>query len=214
MKKSLFSTLVLALLVITGCSYNANVGTVKNVNVYSAYEQKIPGTFALIINADRSMLNPTIKASSYACSFHKYPMTFDDGFIASMKSANESIFGAIISRTNIPTVAEMQKDALAGYIVIQSKMFEPRIRFIEGFFSMSSTATVTIGIDYSVRDRQNNLILTGSLSAERSADGDAGAFCDKGIGTLTEATQKAMRELLERYNERLSNSEKLRQAFK
>ena len=215
MKK--FLALVCLAMVMTlgsGCTYKAPVDSIKNVNVYSAYEEKIHGNFAIIVNNDEGLFNKTVSPSSYQCGAHDFSITFADSFVSSIKDANSSIFESIVSRTTIPTVDEMEKDNLAGYILIQGKLFEPRITFIPGFWSARASSTVNIGFDYSIRDKNNDLVITGSVSGERTHEGDAGAFCSGGTEILMEATQKAMRDVLERYGERVSNSQKLRDAMK
>lgn len=215
MKKLVLTfVLVLVLGCASGCTYKAPVDSIKGVNVYSAYEEKIPGNFAVIVNTDESLFNKTVSPSSYQCGAHDFDLEFANSFTASVKEANEGIFESTASRATIPTVAEMEKDNLSGYVLIQGKFFEPRISFIPGFWSSRANATVNIGFDYSIRDKHNKLIVTGTVSGERSHEGEAGAFCSSGTETLMEATQKAMRDVLERYGERVSNSEKLRKACK
>lgn len=212
--KKLIIALTLVCATATGCTYKAPVDSIKSVNVYSAYEEKVPGNFAIIVETDESLFNKTVSPSSYQCGAHDFDLEFASSFVASVKEANAGIFESVASRTTIPTVAEMEKDSLSGYVLIQGKFFEPRITFIPGFFSARSNATVNIGFDYSVRDKHNKLIVTGTVSGERSYEGEAGAFCSSGTDTLMQATQKAMRDVLERYGERISNSEKLRKACK
>lgn len=212
--KKLVIALALVLGCASGCTYKAPVDSIKGVNVYSAYEEKIPGNFAVIVNTDESLFNKTVSPSSYQCGAHDFDLEFASSFAASVKEANTNIFESIVSRSTVPTVAEMAKDNLSGYVLIQGKFFEPRISFIPGFWSSRANATVNIGFDYSVRNAKNDLIVTGSVSGERSFEGQAGAFCGGGTEILMEATQKAMRDVLERYGERVSNSEKLRKACK
>ena len=198
----------------SGCTYKAPVDSIKNVNVYSAYEEKIPGNFAIIVNNDEGLFNKTVSPSSYQCGAHDFSMTFADSFVSSIKDANSAIFESIVSRSTIPTVDEMKKDNLSGYILVQGKLFEPRISFIPGFWSARASSTVNIGFDYSIRDSDNNLVVTGTVSGERTHEGEAGMFCSSGTEVLMSATQKAMRDVLERYGERVSNSQKLREAVK
>lgn len=206
--------LVLVMALGAGCSYKTPVNTVHGVNVYSSYEDKIPGRFALIINADRSLFDKTISSTSFTCSAHKFPISLTDSFISSIKQANEAIFESTFERSTMPTVEEMQKDNLSGYIFITSKLFEPRLQFIPGFWSTTATATTDIGFDYNIRDRNNNLLLNGSISGNRTSDGDAGNACGGGSNVLAESISKSLRDALERYGERVSNSPKLREAFR
>ena len=107
----------------------------------------------------------------------------------------------------------MSKDELSGYILVKATHFEPKVTFIPGFFSGNVSTSADIGFEFSVRDRENKLILSSAVSASRSSDGEAGGACEGGATSLSEAISKAFREALERYAERVSNSTKLREAF-
>lgn len=215
MRKSLLlATVALVMALGAGCSYKTPVNTVQSVNVYSSYDEKIPGKFAVIINADTNLLDKTVSPSSFTCAAHKFPISLTDSFTSSIIATNESIFESIFQRENIPSVEEMKKDNLSGYIFITSKLFEPRLQFIPGFWSATASASTDIGFDYNIRDSQNNLVLNGSISGNRTADGGAGGACEGGSSVLAESISKSLRDALERYGERVSNSPKLREVFK
>ena len=214
MKKLGLLVLILVMALGVGCSYKTPVNTVQGVNVYSSNEDKIPGRFALIINADKSLFDKTISSTSFICSAHKFPISLTDAFISSIKQVNESIFEYVSERVTIPTLEEMEKDNFSGYIFINSKIFEPRLQFIPGFWSTTASASTDIGFDYSIRDNNNILLLNGTISGNRTSDGDAGNMCAGGGNVLAESISKSLRDALERYGERVSNSPKLREAFK
>lgn len=213
--KNFFALACLAMAVSlgTGCTYNASVDTVKNVNVYSAYEEKIPGNFAIIIDSDSSVMNVNISSSTRVCWTDTYEISFSNTFISSIKKANEHIFQSITPKNTIPTVSEMKKDNLAGYIFIQCKFFEPRISVNSGAWTSKANVTVGIGFDYIIRDNKNNVIITGTISSERTHE-DSIYLCSQATEVINIASQKAMRDALERYGERISNSQKLRDAIK
>ena len=101
-------------------------------------------------------------------------------FTSSIIAANESIFESVFQRKTIPSAEEITKDNLSGYIFITSKLFEPRLQFIPGFWSETASASTDIGFDYNIRDSKNNLVPNGSISGNRTADGDAGGACGGG----------------------------------
>ena len=197
----------------TGCGYKTTVNTVSGINVYSSYEEKIPGRFALVVDSQPELLTKKVKASSFTCSAHNFPVALSNTFESSIYEATKSIFEEVATRVTIPSKEEMSKDELSGYILVKATHFEPKVTFIPGFFSGNVSTSADIGFEFSVRDRENKLILSSAVSASRSSDGEAGGACEGGATSLSEAISKAFREALERYAERVSNSTKLREAF-
>lgn len=197
----------------TGCGYKTTVNTISGINVYSSYEEKIPGRFALVVDSQPDLLTKKVKASSFTCSAHNFPVELSNTFEASIYESTKSIFEEVITRVTIPSKEEMFKDDLSGYILVKATHFEPKITFIPGFFSGNVSTSADIGFEFSIRNKDNKLILNSAVSASRSSDGEAGGACEGGASSLSEAISKAFREALERYAERVSNSTKLREAF-
>ena len=197
----------------TGCGYKTTVNTVSGINVYSSYEEKIPGRFALVVDSQPELLTKKVKASSFTCSAHNFPVALSNTFESSIYESTKYFFEEVASRVTIPSKEEMSKDELSGYILVKATHFEPKVTFIPGFFSGNVSTSADIGFEFSVIDRENKLILSSAVSASRSSDGEAGGACEGGATSLSEAISKAFREALERYAERVSNSTKLREAF-
>ena len=103
----------------------------------------------------------------------------------------------------------MNKEKIKGYVLITGKMYEPRLIVNPGFWEGTAVATVGIAFEYAVKDALNKTLVTGAVSSERTAEGGSGANCDKSVIPITNATQKATREILERYIERIANDPKL-----
>ena len=119
----------------TGCGYKTTVNTVSGINVYSSYEEKIPGRFALVVDSQPELLTKKVKASSFTCSAHNFPVALSNTFESSIYEATKSIFEEVATRVTIPSKEEMSKDELSGYILVKATHFEPKVTFIPGFFS-------------------------------------------------------------------------------
>lgn len=213
--RKLICLLGLAVVVVVGagCSYKASVPAVDIANIYTSYEEKIPGTVALIVDAQEDVFDRTIKPNTYTLGAHKYPIAAATAFKTSVLNTTKSVFENVVDRNEIPNIQQMYADNLNGYLVVHVKHFEPRISFIQGFWSATASSTVEIAFDFTVRDKNNGLILSSAVSASRTAEGDAGGAGAGGAPVIADATKKAVTEALERYAERLSNSSKLREAF-
>ena len=213
--RKLICLLALAVVVAVGagCSYKASVPSVDVANIYTSYEEKIPGTVALIVDAQEDVFDRTIKPNTYTLGAHKYPIAAATAFKTSVLNTTKSVFENVVDRNEIPNTQQMYADNLNGYLIVHVKHFEPRISFIQGFWSATASSTVEIAFDFTVRDKNNGLIFSSAVSASRTAEGDAGGAGAGGAPVIADATKKAVTEALERYAERLSNSSKLREAF-
>ena len=167
---------------ITGCGYITTVNTVSGINVYSSYEEKIPGRFALVVDSQPELLTKKVKASSFTCSAHNFPIALSNTFESSIYEATKSIYEEVSTRVTIPS-----KEELSVYLLVKATHFEPKVTFIPGFFSGNVSTSADIGFEFSVRDRENKLILSSAVSASRSSDGEAGGACEGGATSLSEA---------------------------
>ena len=213
MKKYALPLLGLSFLLATGCSYKAPVESVQNFNIYSSYDGKIPGSFDIIINVDPSLAQKEIKASSYICGAHSYPVDVTAPVKSSVYSATEKIFELISQRTDIPSAETMQKENKRGYVIVRLKELEPRISFVPGFFVGTATASCDSGLEVEVRDNNNKKVYETAVTGSRSATGSAGMQCGGSAKVLADAVMSSLRETLERYVERVSNAVRLREHF-
>ena len=213
MKKYALPAVALTALLASGCSYKAPVESVQNINVYSSYEGKIKGTFDLIINVDPGLAKKDIKPTSYICGLHHYPVDVQAPVRSSVYSATEKIFEQVNERTDIPSKESMAAEKKASYIIVRLKEFEPTISFTPGFFTDTAHASCESGLEVEVRDKNNVKVFETAVNGNRSATGDAGLQCGGGADIMAEAVKKSLRESLERYAERLSNTARLREHF-
>lgn len=208
--KNLRLLLLLALcLCAFGCTYQTPVNTISGINTYSAYDAKIPGRYALVVDANPAILDITVSPLSFTGSALDFPISLSQSFKTSIQSANQQLFEEIADLTTVPTIDQMKQDKLKGYVMITAKMFDARLQYIDKFFSSSVTATAGIGFDYIIRNSDNTILLTGNVSGERTDTIDSGMGGKNGSIVLQNAIQRALREALERYAERVSNSPKL-----
>ena len=215
MKKYFLLALCLLTLFASGCArtYKAPVESVQNINVYSSYEGKIRGSFDIIINLDPGLAIKDVKPSTFICGAHPFPVDISTILRTSIYAATEKIFEQINERTDIPSSEMMLKEQKTGYIIVRLKEFEPVITFMPGFFSGTANASCESALEVEIRDRKNVKVYETAVSGNRSASGDAGSMCGDGAKVMAEAVKKSFRETLERYAERLSNTEKLRKHF-
>jgi hypothetical protein len=194
---------------LSGCAYSVKPISMPAVNIYSSYDDKIPGTWIIIIDDSAKNVLREIRASSHVCSAHTYPIYFGDAITTSINRTMHSVFENTIERTNMPTFEELQQIGAKGIVLVKMDTFEPRLRCSMGFWSGTCTASSDIGFGIIVR-RQHEKLFAASVGGSKTIDGDSGNACEGAVSILSESISKSVREALERMAERLSNSPKLR----
>lgn len=208
-----FLPIMLLACFMVGCSYKTPVDPVYGVNIYSTYASKISGKYALIIKSDPNILDVNAHPSSAVGADAKFQIFFSDSFATSVRLLNEKIFSSIIDTDTIPSTEQMKQDKFSGYILISSKFFEPDTKSVSEMFNAGVSATANLGFDYTIRNSGNEILLTGSVSSSRTTASQGGAFgttANDNIKVLQDAIQKALRDTLEQYAQRVTNDPKLR----
>lgn len=214
MKKFVFlGVLFTALAGIGGCAHKTIVSEPHGMVGHMFHGEKIPGTFAIVVDADEASLNRTVSSTSFLCSAWSFPLEFADAFRAGIVHASECIFEDVREVGSLPDRTDMARHGFSGYVLVRLRHFEPSVRFSQGFFSAGAFASADIGISFIVRDVDGKTLMSSVAGASRVADGGAGATCGGGADVLTGAIMKASREMLEIYIEKVLNSHQLRSAM-
>lgn len=195
-----------------GCAHKAVVSAPYVMDAHLFHGEKIPGTFAVVVDADEASLNRTVSAASYVCSAWSFPLEFAGAFRAGVIRASELVFEDAREAARVPGKAEMAGHGFSGYVLVRLRHFEPSIRFTQSLLSAGALATADIGISFSIRDSDGKTLMSSVAGASRVADGDGGAACGGGVAVLSDAILKAMRDMLEVYMEKILNSSALRTA--
>ncbi len=206
----LFVLLILGTVVLSSCSYAVRPVSAPAVNIYSSYDEKIPGTFVVVIDDSVTHISREIKPSGRICSAYKYPISVGDSMALSVMGTLRSVFENIIEQSTLPTSEDLIKMDARGSILIKMERFDSKVRCSQGFMSASCTATSDIEFGVRVRGVNRKLFAT-SVGDSATVDGDAGGACEDIANLLSESISKSVKEALERLGERLSNSSRLRE---
>lgn len=211
--RSLTLLAVLALVLLCGCTYKADMRAAPAVNIYSSYEGKIPGTVFLVMDKGVVSSMSTIKTSTRICNYHQYTSDPGDALLASIRQTTEAMFESVVEKKQLPSADEMRESGAAGYLFVKVSRYAPRLRVDPGVFTGSAAATAEIGIEILAKDAANKTLLSTMVAGTRTADGDSGANCDAAATVLADAVAAACQEAMERYAERVSNSQPVRVVF-
>ncbi|MBI5886650.1 MAG: hypothetical protein HZB85_08760 [Deltaproteobacteria bacterium] len=205
-----FIILIIGLVcLVSGCAYNVQPVSTKAINIYSSYENKVPGQFAVVLDDSIRNVNREVKPVSYACSAHSYPISLSDSIAVSVKHTLDSVFESTVEQSTVPSGEAMTRLGLRGVVLVRMDDFSPRLFCSWGFWSGTCSGSTDISFGVYIRGINGTLLAT-SVSGSKTFDGDSGGACGGGANVLSESITRATRDALERLAERVANSPQLR----
>ncbi|MDG4868394.1 hypothetical protein P8631_10330 [Guyparkeria sp. 1SP6A2] len=199
----------LAAVLFSGCAYNSNAPVSASYDVYSSYGDKVPGRYALYI--DGGDFKGDFKPLGFACSAHTYSQDATGAFEQSVIKTFENIIVTVEPVDSPLSFEELKSRNLDGQIVVRGEEMDVRISVIPGFWSASIEADVEFAANMTVDSQQGRLLGT-TVSGDGDALAGAGTACEGGAKALSLAASDALKELMQRLGERISNSPRVRDA--
>lgn len=203
---------LLPLVLLAGCAYNVQPPISPAINIYSSYEDKLPGRYIVVLDDSLRNLNREISPSSYICSAHRYPLELGGALSSSVKQTLDQSFEETMEQRTNPPLAAIQETGAAGVVLVRLDSLQPRVSCQSGFWTTSCTATTDISFGVNIRGKDGQQLFGTSVGSSRTAQGDAGGACGGGATLLAQSIGDATKDALERMAERISNSARLRQA--
>lgn len=194
---------------VCGCAYNVQPVSTKAINIYSSYESKVPGRFAIVIDDSTRNINREIRPVTSTCSAHSYPISLGESITISIERTLDSVFEQTIEQPTMLSTEAMTKLGIRGVILVKMDEFSPRLSCSMGFWSGTCAGSTDISLGVNIRG-VNGVLFATSVSGSKTFDGDSGSGCDGGANVLSESITRATKDALERLAERISNSPRLR----
>jgi hypothetical protein len=204
-----FNLLVLTAVFITGCAHNAPVNIAPSYDVYSNYDEKLKGDYALYV--DSSEMVKVVKAKGVACSAHTFPVDAEKAFAVSVMKTVENLVESVEMVDQPLDREDLVARGLRAQLVVKVKDMDADLVVIPGFWTSQIEADVEITASVEANNYEGR-ILGSTIEGDGDATADSGAFCDGGTKAIGEATAAAMKETMERLGERLANARKMREA--
>lgn len=197
---------------LSACSYNAVPPTAVGSNFYSTNEEKITGRFLFSVDdTSLSKMRVADAVKGYICGAHKVPIDAEEPLKSSIQQTLPLVFEEIEMVATAPGSETMRRDGVAGFVLVKVDNFQPTVSYSQKFFGADANASVDLSLGVVVTGQEGKLLAT-SVNASRSKMTDGGMFCEGGADAMAQATSLAIREALERVAERLSGSQKVREA--
>ena len=187
MKFSSFSIVLISL--ISGCAYTVQPASTKPINIYSSYESKVPGQFAIVLDNSISNVNREVKPASFVCGGHTYPIVLGDSIAVSVRHTLDMVFEKTIEQSTIPSNETMAKLGLRGVVLIKMDDFSPRLFCSEGIWAGTCSGTTDISFGINIRSA-NRTLLSTAVSGSKTFEGDSPG-CGGGANVLAESITRA-----------------------
>lgn len=205
--------LVLCFFLLIGCAYKVPVQVSPAANIYSSYDDKMSGKVVLVLDDSIKNYHKEVKPSSFICSAHKFPVSLGESLAISIRQTTESVFEEVIEQNSMPTKGQLENLNCQGVLYLKLKRFYPTLKFISGFWDTDADAYCDIVLEIVIKDKNSNKLMVTTVGGTGMAEGSGGGACEGGASVLSEAIYNSVRDTMERYAERISNSKKIRSCF-
>ena len=191
-----------------GCSYQVQTATAPQLDVYSDYASKVPGKWALVVDADayHAAVSPT-GMSGALCVFHL-------DLASSFRDLAAQTFGSLAQVDALARPLPADGFASLGYageIEITGDGLRPRVTFAQGLLTATALADVSLDADLVVTDSRG-MVLRTSATGTGEGSSEVVFGCGGATDALSQAEAAAMKDLLGKLAERFSNAPQVRSA--
>ena len=194
-----------AVFVAGGCTYQANVQPQAAYDVYSGYDDKVVGTWALNVSGEEK-LRGEADMISHPCSFHNFPFNYSSAFRDSVEATLGNLVENLDATSALPDSA-LEEGGHIGLIRVQAERATAELEVNTGFWTGKPRSDARITASIHVEGRNGKLMGT-TVTGRGTARASGG--CDKGADVVRRASEEALQELMRELGERFSNSPRIR----
>ncbi len=208
MRNSTIVVLLLALATVSACTHAGSVKVKAAYDVYSNYEDKVPGRWAFSSNGS-DFVTDNVEMDSFHCSAHNFPLDAKQAFETSALQTFTNLVEEIDLVKNPISAAKLTASGFKGQVIVNSKDMKADIGFIPGFFMATAKSNVDLTATMQVIGPSGQLIGT-TTSDDGKAKSEAGFVCEGGSEAISDAASEAIQRTLGRLGERFSSSDRVR----
>ena len=204
--------MVIMLLFTGACTYKGSVDVKAAYNIYSNYEDKVLGKWAIYSDGSK-FKTEKVDMDGVACSLHSYPL---DAVKAFEQSAFQTFANLVenIELVEVPiAAANLSKRGFDGQIIVTGERLRTELTFIQGFWAATARARIDFTASVSAVGREGRLLGT-TASDDGIGKGDAGIACEGGAKAVADGASDVIYGILTKLGERFANSNRVRAAAK
>jgi len=191
------------------CTFKSNVGVNAAYNVYSNYENKVPGKWAFFADGSR-LFDKDVDVLGIACFANTYPLDARNSFEQSAFRTFSNLVEEI-QQVNSPIAAnQLARLGYHGQIIVKSESMKAEMSVSPGFWSSTLKGEVDITASVSAMTQKGRILgATASQEGETKTDGVWCATLTKALGP---AASESIKRVLTILGERFTSSPRVRGA--
>ena len=202
---------VSSVIAISGCAYQVPTNIKPSYNVYSSFDEKIPGRAAVYVQSEKG--SNIVKVTGLACSAHNFPVEANNDIATAVIETLKNLIEEVEKVERPLTSSQLEGTGSKAMVLVTLEDMDIELIVIPGFWSatMKSEAEIVLGVKVDTKDgRKVGSMVTGR--GEKIAE--AGGACEGGAIAISGALEEALKSALSSMGEVISNSERLRLAMR
>lgn len=193
---------------LSACSYAVEQISPEPEPAITAYAEKVPGKWALLIEADRAIIHP--EAQSARCSQFDYQGDLSNAFSRTAAATFEKVADDVRVSDHALSRAELASGSYSGVIVLRVTGVHSKVRVDD---LIGGQAIADAGFDGTILvTHDTDRLIDDSQSARGHAERAAGLACDGAADALAAADDQALKDVVRRLAEQFANSHAVRAA--
>lgn len=190
-----------------GCAYKADPIGQGTYDVVTSHSRKLPGKYLLYVEAEK--LDGVIRSNQYSCSAHSFPVEGAHAFEYGVKATVDNLVETVEVVTKPVPLDQLRARGARGLIVVRATDLDGRLNVLPGFWQGNMETEVRITAAVTV-DAGSGRMLGTTVEGFGRGDAGAGFACEGGANSVRISAEKAMKEVLRKVGEGISNSERVR----
>lgn len=189
-------------LLAAACTHNVTPAPAASAPVYMTFEDKVPGRYALIVEA--SKMQSVVQAQGFSCQSQSYPIDSREAFrsaaLATLQQAVEQV----------ELVEGPPGAGFDGVITVQVEDYSVNLLSVSGAWVAQLTADADISSVLTV-EKGVDRVVARSFTVSKDRSNSAGIGCGGGAEAVAGATSAAVSAVLQQIAEEVARTPELRQ---
>lgn len=191
---------------LAGCTYSVEPQTSEPAPVFTAYTDKVPGKWALLIDASHA--TAALQAEGLRCSQFDYPLDLTKSFVQTTAAAFKGVAEDVRIVDHPLSRSEFASQAYTGVITVRVDSLRATVK-VEGMFDATATADTEIDGTILVVKGGQRMVDTGE-TATGTSQRDAGLTCGGSADAVSAASNDAVQDVVRKLAEQFANSHDVR----
>lgn len=191
---------------LAACTYPVEPQTSEPAPVFTAYSDKVPGKWALLIDASRA--SAALQAEGLRCSQFDYPVDLTKSFVRTAAAAFKGVTEEVRLVDHPLSQSEFASQAYTGVIAVRVESLHAAVK-VDGLFDATANADTEIAGTILVVKGGQRMVDT-SETGNGLAQRDAGLACGGSADAVSAASDDALRDVIRKLTEQFANSHDIR----